>query len=374
MASLAALVASAFAAAALASPAVAADGSGEAVIRPADHAQGRTLSGQGVKILAGPGASSANGMLSLPIGSLETGAVASASASSALSFQRGRRHVALTGIRFDLARNELVGSLGGQQLAVFKLGGGASSDAESVALPGGKLSLTAAAAKALRQKLGLERALVLRGVGMIWVSARVTPPTPTPAIPTGPRKVVAGEVDWGVLASFRSYILGNFGPGSVGTIGVEGGATANGTLSAAGAFFGLPVSGGSFESSGGKLGLTTVGTLVFAKPGHCIDEVEFSGIEVALDGASSLLTLDARNAIRTPAGMTCAANPPVASDDVPFATLDLSAVTPSTSGDTMTWTGVPATLTAAGSSAWGMGPPYVAGKQLDPVTITVELG
>jgi Htaa protein len=376
VAALAALAATVAGAALLASPAAAASADGEAFLKPAQHDKGRTLSGQGVAIVAGSGATAANAMLSLPLSSLE-GTTAGTSAS--LSFERGKKSVSLTAISFDLAKGTLNGSLGGKQQAVFNLGGAVTTHPGGFSLQGGKLSLTATAAAALKQQLGLERALVRRAVGMVWLSAQLTPATgaapATPVAPAGPRAVSAGNVDWGVLASFRKYILGNFGPGSVGTITTEGGATANGVLSEPSAFFSLPASGGSFDQASGQLGLATAGALVFAKPGHCIMQVRFSGIEVDLAGAASKLVLDANHDIDSPAGKTCVDKPAVATDDVDFASLDLSAVAPtySADGNTATWTAVPATLTAAGEAAWGMGAPYLAGKALDPVTITANL-
>lgn len=372
-AALAALAATVAGAALLASPAAAANAGGEAFLKPAQHDKGRTLSGQGVAIVAGSGASAANGMVSLPLSSLEG---TTAGTSTSLSFERGKKSVALTAISFDLAKGTLNGSLGGQQQAVFNLGGAVTTRPGGFSLQAGKLSLTAPAAAALKQQLGLERALVRRAVGMVWLSAQLTPATPaTPVTPAGPRTVTSGNVNWGVLASFRKYVLGNFGPGSVGTITTEGGATANGLLSEPSAFFSLPATGGNFNQASGQLGLTTAGALVFAKPGHCIVQVRFSGIEVDLAGAASKLVLDANYDIDSPSGMTCTDKPSVATNDVDFASLDLSAVAPtySADGSTVTWTAVPATLTAAGEAAWGMGAPYVAGKALDPVTITVGL-
>lgn len=70
--------------------------------------------------------------------------------------------------------------------------------------------------------------------------------------------------------------------------------------------------------------------------------------------------------------MTCEGKPAASSTDVPFATL--GSVTPTYSGNTVTWTELPSTLTAAGSTAWGVGSPYTPGKALDAVTITVNVG
>lgn len=370
MAALAALAAGAAAFAAVASPATAASpASGEAVIRPADHSKGRTLSGQGVTIVAGPGATAASGMLNLPIGALETGANASAETSAALAFQKGKTSLALTGIRFDLAKNELVGSLEGQQLAVFKLGGGASADAGSASLQGGKLQLTAAAATALKQKLGLERALVQRGVGMVWLSARVTPATATPEPvtpapkPPAARPIVAGSIGWGFVASWRSYVL--LSP-PAGSAEISDGATATGALTSPATTFGFPATGGSFLAASGsaaaELSLASKGSVKWAKPGHGINEVRLSNLEVQIAPTGSWLVAD----VSTDFGV------PQATEDVKFASLEASAVTPTETGNTVTWTAVPATLTAEGAASFAGF--YEAGKALEAVTVTAELG
>ncbi|HVO53385.1 MAG TPA: HtaA domain-containing protein [Solirubrobacterales bacterium] len=350
-------------------------GSGQVTIAVAKHSKGRTLSGQGVKLVAGGGTAGDNGKLTLPISSLDPIATqASATSDGSLRFKHGKRAVGLSGLSFDLAAQTLDGKLGGKQMPVFKLGAAASVDpgAGSIALREGKLQLTADAAKALKEKLGLGRALIRKGVGMIWLSAQASPTH------AAAQAVVSGSAQWGVLTSWRAYVLGNFGPGSVGTITTDEGATANGTLSAAGAYFEFPAASGSFErglyGAADVLSLKAAGSVTFAKPGHCIIEIKFSDLRLKLDGANSSIALDALSDIDAPEGMTCADVPAVTTNDVLFAKLDLSGVTPSYSGDgkTVSWSSIPAALTAAGGSAWGAG--YAEGQALDPVTITVGLG
>ena len=385
-ASLLALSATAAMTAALAAPASAASAEGEAVIVTASHDQGRTLSGQGVKLLAGPGASGQANKLTLPIAELTPGAQPSAGSAGTLNFKRGKKAVALTGIRFDLGAGTLVGKLGESEIPIFKLGATPVLGDSSASIVGGKLQLTAEAAGALKQQLGLERALVGKGVGMVWLEAHLPAKTPAPAKPEAPKPpkpshaaakaIVGGDADWGVLATWRSYVLGNFGPGSIGTITTAEGATSTGTLSEASAFFSFPAAGGSYEKgldgNADKLSLQTAGSVKFAKPGHCIVEVKFSDLELTIDGANSGINLDSVYDIDTPAGMSCTNQPAVPTDDVDFATLDVSAVTPtySAGGQTITWSDVPAQLTAAGSAAFGS--TYPDGQSLDPVTISVE--
>jgi hypothetical protein len=363
----------------LAAPAPAVSGQGTAEIVLAQHAKGRTLSGQGINVLAGAPATKAERTLSLPISNVDPNANASATSEGWLNFKRGKRAVSLTGIRFHLSAGTLSGNLGGEQLDVFKVAGPATANASSgaVGLVAGKLRLTADAASALREELDLAHALRRDGVGMAWLAAQANPTHEAAKVVTSG---AAGVADWGMLASFRNYVLSQFGPpSSIGTITVEGGATANGNLKETSSFFGFPSASGTYEKglygASDRLSLDTQGAVVFAKPGHCIVEVKLSGLEVELNGASSRIVLDSNYDVDTPEGKTCLPQPPVSHTDVDFATLDLSAVAPTYANDgkTVTWSAIPATLTAAGSTAF-LAKKYPEGQALDPVTITMGIG
>lgn len=354
--------------------ALAVPGHGSAEFRLADHDKGRTLSGQGVTVSAGSPAKQEGNLLALPISSVEPGAAAAATSGGWLRFKQGKRGVTLSGLRFNLTAGTLDGRLGGEEIPVFWLGSPAQVNAAAgtVSLGGGKLRLTAEAATALKQGLGLQRSLRRDGVGMVWLLAQASPTRVS--VP-----VASGEAGWGVLASWRKYVLGFQGPGSVGTITTADGATANGTLSQPESFFGFPAASGSFErglyGASDKLVLKTQGSVTFAKPGHCIIEVKLADLVVTLDGASSSLALDSVYDIDTPAGMSCNPQPAVATSDVTFASLNLSGIAPTYSADgkAVTWNAIPATLTAAGSAAFGLSQ-YQEGQALDPVTVTVGLG
>ncbi len=367
-ASLLALAASVALIAAMAAPAAAYKGQGDAVIVTAEHSKGRTLSGQGVKLLAGAGAGSQGGKLTLPIGELNPLAQPSAQTAAALTFKRGKRTVALTGIRLDLARGVLAGRLGHTETDVFWLGAASqvNGSAGTVALSDGKLRLTAAAAETLEDELGLKRALVRKGVGMVWLAAHAFP-THGPA-----QKVTGGSLDWGFLTSWREYIYKNLGPGSVGSITTEGGATTVGEPSKPGSYFSFPASGGSFEQglfgATDKLSLNAGGSVKFAKPGHCIVEIKFSDIVVTLGTASSIVA-DLDYDIDKFNGMGCDPVPPVSVPNTEIAVL--GSVAPSLSGSTISWANLPATLTAAAATPFA--PTYKAGHALDPATISVQV-
>jgi hypothetical protein len=372
---LAALALLAFAVA-LVAPAQAAPGKGTAAIILAEHSKGRTLSGQGVKVLANAPATQTGRTVELPISAVDPGTSASASSEASLRFKRGDRSVVLSGIKLNLSAGTLSGKLGGEEIEVLKLGAAASANATTgaVGLQGGKLRLSADAATALKQKLGLRRALRRDGVGMAWLAAQASPTY------GAAKAVTAGSANWGVLASWRAYVLGQQGPPmSKGTITVEGGATANGTLSDAGAFFGFPASSGSYEKglygAADKLALKTQGSVVFAKPFHCIITIDLASFEVVIDGASSALVVgDYGYDIDEFNGMACVDKPAVLAPGTKFAILDPSMVTPSYSagGKTVTWSGIPATLTAAGAVPFS--PTYKAGQVLDPITVAVTTG
>ena len=201
---------------------------------------------------------------------------------------------------------------------------------------------------------------------MIWLAAQ--------ALPTHglAQKVVSGSLDWGFLTSWREYIYKNLGPGSVGSITTEGGATTVGEPSKPGAYFSFPANTGTFEQglfgASDKLSLNTKGSVKFAKPGHCIIEIRFSDVVVTL-GAGSSIVADLVYDIDKFNGMGCDPIPPVSAPDTTIATL--GSATPSVSGNTISWVNLPATLTAAAATPFA--PTYKAGQVLDPATITVQV-
>jgi Htaa len=359
---------------AIAAPASAYRGQGEAVIVAAKHAKGRTLSGQGVKLVAGAGASAQDRKLSLPIAELNPFSQPSAShpsaqTAAALTFQRRKQSVALTDIRFNLAGGTLVGKLGNAQLEVFRVLGAAPSINTAngtIALNEGQLRLTAAAAERLEAGLGLKKALNHKGVGMLWLAAQASP-THGPS-----QKVTGGSLDWGFLTSWREYIYKNLGPGSVGSITTEGGATTVGEPAKPGSYFSFPATGGSYEQglfgASDKLSLNAGGSVKFAKPGHCIVEIKFSDIVVTIGSASSIVA-DLDYDIDKFNGMGCDPVPPVSAPNTEIATL--GTVTPSVNGNAITWAGLPATLTGAASAPFA--PTYKAGHPLDPATVSVQV-
>lgn len=373
-AALAALTAAAATAALLAGPGQALTIKSDASIISANHAKGRTLSGQGVKLLPGTNASGEAGKPVLQVREVKFGANPSATSFGELRFKKGKRSVSLTGIRFDFAAGTLVGKLGGTEMPVFKLGAppNVNPGTGSITVQEGSLRLTADAAKALHGKLGLRKALKHKGVGRIWIGAQAEPTH------AAPRPVTSGTATWGFLESWRAYVL-FADPPNFGTIEVQDGATATGPLMSPATIFNFPASGGSFTAglygATDRVQVSTGGAVKFSKPGHCIQEIKLSNLKLSLDGPKSTLVADLTvDTDAGPPGACIDVGPPVVTPGVTFATLDPSAVTPAVSGDgkTMTWTGIRANLTAAGAEPFGGF--YEAGQELDPVTVTVGLG
>jgi Htaa protein len=364
---LVALSVSITAALALAVPAGAANGHGAATIVLADHAKGRTLSGQGVKVVASAPATKADRTVTLPISAVDPAGEPSAAAAGGLSFKRGKRTIALGDLRFDLEAGSLVGTLGRAEIPVFRLGAAASVDSASgaVSLANGKLRLTEVAATLLRDKLGLRRALVRKGVGSIGISAKADPAH------AAARPIVSGGVTWGIRAALRGYVLSP----PVGSIAIADGATASGPLNSPATVFGFPGASGSFVKglygASDKLVLRVLGNVKLAKPGHCIEALRFANLEVKLDGASSAIGVDT-TFDEGPA--PCPDGAPVTTEHVELGKLDPSGVSPtySADGQTVTWTAVPAAVTAAGETAFGGF--LKAGAELEPITISVGLG
>lgn len=360
----------------LAAPATALVATGEAVIAPAAHKKGRTLSGQGVKLAVGGTGSSATGKLNLPVGNLEFGTKPSASTGASLTFSKGKKSMIFTDVRFDLAAGTVAGKFNGGEVPIFWLGAApkANDAAGSIALSEGKLRLNADTAKALKGELGLKRALINKNVGVIWLAAQASP-TLGPAKP-----VTSGTETWGFLASWRGYVL-FADPPNFGSITLSEGATPNGSLMSPATTWNFPIGSGSFQT--GLYGATDrfvlqgSGAVKFAKPGHCIMEIKLANPRVTFDGANSNLVVDLTYDIDKPLGPPGSCEdlgPAVSVPGTTFATLDPGAVTPSWSGDgkTVTWTGVPAALTTAGAVPFGSF--YKAGQALEPITVTAGIG
>jgi hypothetical protein len=167
--------------------------------------------------------------------------------------------------------------------------------------------------------------------------------------------VSGGHLDWGLKQSFRNYISG---PIAHGTITASDGATRN-----ADGTFRFSAASGEVDADADTAALAFTG------------KVEFTGHDSG-SGPLLYLTIEDVRVTMTGSGGTLVADVVSKSlssgelqtyDDVEFATLadtDLTA-----DGDTVTATGVGATLTAAGAPAFADF--YPAGTALDPLSFSV---
>ncbi len=165
--------------------------------------------------------------------------------------------------------------------------------------------------------------------------------------------VTGATLDWGVKESFRSYIVGPIAKGSISTSGVAD-------------------NGSSYGWSGGSGSVNTADTL---------GRVAFSG-SVHFTGHGGQLDLTVSNPRIQLSGLSTASliadlsskelSGGVVNVSATIATLELPAGSASNSSGALSWSGVPATLTAAGASAFGGF--YSAGAALDPVSFSLPIG
>ncbi|WP_217614497.1 HtaA domain-containing protein [Cellulomonas sp. GbtcB1] len=175
-----------------------------------------------------------------------------------------------------------------------------------------------------------------------------TPGTPGGGTPAPSCVAITGATfSWGVRESFRSYITSPIASGSISTTGVTGTgpwtwSAGTGQVDADGLATSTWSGGVRFTGHEGALDLT------FASP-----EVRVTGATTA----SLLMSVSSGTAAAT---------------RVEVATLDLAGGTAGSTASKVAWSGVPATLTAAGSTAFAGF--YPAGAPLDPVSFTLPLG
>ncbi|MBM7818424.1 LPXTG-motif cell wall-anchored protein [Cellulosimicrobium cellulans] len=164
--------------------------------------------------------------------------------------------------------------------------------------------------------------------------------------------VNGATLSWGVSDRFRAYVTGPIAKGSVSTSGVGD----------TGSAFTWSGGKGSFNTDLGKGRASFGGSVSFS--GHeGILDLRISNPRVVVNGSSGTLVVDVRSSDME--GNTSSSN------GVAFASLDLSGKK-STSGSTITWSGAPATLTAAGAKAFAGF--YEAGTALSPVTFAFPVG
>lgn len=182
------------------------------------------------------------------------------------------------------------------------------------------------------------------------------PTTTTTQVPPAEAEVTGGHVDWGVKASFRTYITGNIAKGTA-TPGAGAVKNADGT-------YRYPVDAGA-ATYGGKddVEAPVDGDIHFVGHEGQLD-LRISDIEVVIDGDDAVLLADV-------ASKSLQSGQTQQFQDIEFADLDLSGVTPGAVGATVTWASIPAKLTAKGAEAFAGF--YKTGDAIDPVTLVLTV-
>jgi Htaa len=167
--------------------------------------------------------------------------------------------------------------------------------------------------------------------------------------------IKGGEVDWGIKASFRSYIKSPIAAGKI--------ELSNGAVEAADGTYKFPVASGTYDLTTHATEVQTKGTVHFT--GHYTGEVPALDMTVAdprvlLEGETGTVFADVTS-------KSLETGEVVDYPGVEFATLDTSEVAPSFEGETVSLAGIPAELTAAGAEAFAGF--YTAGTALDPVGV-----
>ncbi|WP_405096965.1 HtaA domain-containing protein [Micromonospora sp. NBC_01412] len=167
--------------------------------------------------------------------------------------------------------------------------------------------------------------------------------------------ITGGSLTWGFKQTFRTYVSG--GNGSP-PIAVSNGATINtdGT-------FTFPSTGDNHDSATGATSARYGGTVVFSYPGHFFT-ITLANPTVDVSGGTASLKADV--------DLVTTAAEPVSVRQATIATLAVGAGNPGGGAGTVTGTGLAATLTTAGASAFNGF--YAAGDALDPVSFTATTG
>ncbi|MFD4692619.1 HtaA domain-containing protein [Streptomyces sp. NPDC058463] len=178
----------------------------------------------------------------------------------------------------------------------------------------------------------------------------------TPA--ADPGALVDGTLDWGVKKSFRTYVTGPIAKGSIET---TGGATASGDG------YRFPDATGRFDAEEQTLEAAFEGTVRFLghKEGDAYTlDLSLTGLEVQVRGAAGTLIADVTTKDRETKKVTTYTGLAVADLKLPAGEL-------AAKDGVVTLSGVPATLTADGTRAFGG--MYPKGEQLDALTLAVAL-
>jgi len=377
--------------------------SGDAAVLSLSAAGKRGLKARGLAVTTVAPASSGAAGLRLPARTVTVpGATAAVELRGALRFRAGRRSVSATALRLSVgaSSSSLSAKLGRSRVTLLSARAPATLDtaARSVTFTGARAALTRAAAARLKSALRLRRApsaatlgrLALR-VASATPPARPAPPVPPPAKPIvtatptpGPppacaqrfANTPAGSADWfgcdlpgnGDLMSWTDYILRPFPPAcglGSGSVTASGGAQRIDPDAAYDHRFGVLEA--DFRPDGSAT-INLQGSVTYTMPAHGIDEtIGALRLEFDADGIHGQVYADGRSNPRT--GTVCPGPAgPYGSEHV--LDLDLTGITPQTSGGVTRWVHVPATI-APDTTLVGGGQ-YPAGSRWGSFTIALS--
>lgn len=174
------------------------------------------------------------------------------------------------------------------------------------------------------------------------------------------RTVSGGRLDWGIKASFQSYVTG---PIAKGRWALNGGAATTGQSQ-----FRFHSASGTYAPGSGSFDASFQGGVRFTghKKPNGVHELDLtvSRPTVRISGASGTLYADIRSKAKGTGQMSSRAQ-------VPLASLRLSGVDMRGGKGPIALTGIPATLTAEGAKSFAGY--YTAGTPLDPVSLSTDL-
>ncbi|MDJ1133499.1 HtaA domain-containing protein [Streptomyces iconiensis] len=191
-------------------------------------------------------------------------------------------------------------------------------------------------------------------------AARAVTATRAVTAGTGERAVAGGRLDWGIKASFQSYVTG---PIAKGRWALNGGAATAGQSQ-----FRFHSASGTYAPGSGTFEASFSGGVRFTghkKPDGTKElDLTVSRPTVRIAGASGTLFADIRSKAKGSGRTTSRAQ-------VPLASLRLSGVNMRGGKGPIALTDVPATLTAEGAKSFAGY--YTAGTPLDPVSLSADL-
>jgi hypothetical protein len=321
-----------------------------------------------------PGAVSGR-RVSLPTSGVAVrGATATVDHAGTLTLRAGKRSLRLTALRVTVGRRSwLSARIGGVRRTVAMITAPAtrrSVEPTGTYVTEAPLTLTARFAR----RLGVAHGRL----GTIDLEASATPvaggsdipgappaptvtgpPTPggatTATRPAGARAIAGGTVGWSPRVSWLNYLASSGEAGSVG-------AGAPATYDEASLTYTLPIIGGWFDPITGAAVIETAGASEFRWTGHSLD---LSFADWTFDLASS-----APKAVVTVRRASGVAKRTIGSRQ-PIGLIDRAAVAPIIAGASVTWTGVPMTLSAEGVALYRA---YLYGSDEGRLTIDATLG